>query len=219
MPDSDLQRAGKPRTDCRLSAIVLAAGASVRMGAANKLLLLVEGRPLVAHVVDAVARAKISELVVVTGHQPDRLRAALAGRGAEFAHNPAYEHGMSTSIRAGVDAASKSCSGYMICLADLPMIATGEYDALIDAFCRANATDPMAIVRPVYRGQPGHPVILAAAYRKEIAAPVAMAGCRSIVKRHRARVTEIDWATDHVVRDVDTRASYESLVAECVAGA
>ena len=218
MPDSDLQRGSKTRSNCHVSAIVLAAGASARMGGANKLLLPVEGRPLIAHVVDAVARAKISELVVVTGYESDRIQAALAARGITFAHNPAYERGMSTSIRAGVQAASQSCSGYMICLSDLPMITTREYDAAIGAFCRASATDPMAIVRPVYQGQPGHPVILAASYRTEIAAPVAMAGCRSIIKRHRARVTEIDWATDHVVRDVDTHAAFERLVAERRAG-
>ena len=214
MPDSGLQRGSTRRVDCRVSAIVLAAGASVRMGKANKLMLPLEGRPLIAHVVDAVSRAKISELVVVTGYESDRLQSALAARDITFAHNPAYERGLSTSIRAGVEAASRSCSGYMICLSDLPLITTREYDAAIDAFCRAIYADRQAIVRTAYRGQPGHPVILAAAYRTEIAAPVAMTGCRSIVGRHRARVTEIEWKSDHVVRDVDTHEAYECLVAE-----
>ncbi len=202
-----------------VSAIVLAAGASKRMGADNKLLLPLGGRPLITHVVDAVGRARIGELLVVTGYQPDRLQAALAGRDVLFVHNDAYERGMATSFQAGIRAASAGSSGYMICLADLPMIAAEEYDAAISAFGRALAADAQAIVRPVFRGQPGHPVILAASYRTEIAAPGAAKACRTILHCHRARVRELEWTTDHVVRDVDSNAAYASLVAERTAGA
>ena len=197
-----------------VSAVVLAAGASTRMGADNKLLLPLGGRPLVTHVVDEVGKARIGELLVVTGYQPDRLRAALAGRDVSFVHNDSYERGMATSLRAGIRAASAGCSGYMICLADLPMITAEEYDAAISAFGRALSADAQAIVRPVFRGQPGHPVILAASYRTEIAAPGAAKACRNIVHRHRARVRELEWTRDHVVHDVDTISAYASLIAE-----
>lgn len=202
-----------------VSAVVLAAGASERMGEGNKLLLPLGGRQLITHVVDAVGRARIGELLVVTGYQPDRLREALAGRDVAFVHNHAYERGMATSFQAGIRAASADCSGYMICLADLPLIATEEYDAVIDAFGRALSADSQAIVRPVFSGQPGHPVILASSYRAEIAAHGEARACRNIVHRNRARVRELEWTTDNVVRDVDTNSAYASLLAERTKGA
>ncbi|MFP3345738.1 NTP transferase domain-containing protein, partial [Halomonas sp. SIMBA_159] len=77
--------------------IVLAAGQSRRMGARNKLLEDLDGRPLVVRTVDAALASGVQAVIVVTGHEPERVRTALGDRGVRFVHNPAYDQGLSTS--------------------------------------------------------------------------------------------------------------------------
>ncbi len=83
----------------RIAGLVLAAGQSRRMGTLNKLLIGIDGKPMVRHVAEAVAASQASPLVVVTGHQREKVEAALAGLGAQFVHNPDYAQGLSTSVK------------------------------------------------------------------------------------------------------------------------
>ncbi len=197
-----------------ISAIVLAAGESIRMGSTNKLLLPLGGRPLIAHVVESIRSSCVHEVVVVTGYEADLLGRVLADHDVRVTHNPDYRNGMATSIQTGIEAACPEASGYMICLSDLPRITTPEFDRLICAFHAALALEERAIVRPTYQGDPGHPVVLASGYREEIMAQKVSTGCRNIVRRSRARVREIAWETNHVVRDVDNPEAYADLAAD-----
>jgi molybdenum cofactor cytidylyltransferase len=86
----------------RIAAVLLAAGSSRRMGDANKLLALVGGRPLVRIAAEAALGSRAVCLVVVTGHERERVESALAGLDASFAHNPEHAAGLSTSLRAGL---------------------------------------------------------------------------------------------------------------------
>ncbi|MCG8421946.1 MAG: NTP transferase domain-containing protein, partial [Proteobacteria bacterium] len=93
-----------PARPQRVGAIVLAAGRSSRMGAENKLLLPVSGEPMVRHPVDAAFGAGLSPVVVVTGHEVEAVRAALAGKPVRFAHNPDFATGLSSSLGRGIAA-------------------------------------------------------------------------------------------------------------------
>ncbi|RMH59711.1 MAG: nucleotidyltransferase family protein [Bacteroidetes bacterium] len=196
-----------------VSVILLAAGESRRMGDANKLLLPFQGRPLIEHVVRALTNADVDETVVVLGHEAERIRPVLAAYPVRTVLNPDYTAGMTTSIRAGVRAAAADGDGFMICLSDLPLIEAAEFTYLANAFRKALATDPQCIVRPVYEGRPGNPVLFSAAYRPAIEAHEAVTGCRGLIKRHRTHVIEVPMATDHVVRDIDTPEAYATLTA------
>lgn len=199
-------------SEIMVAAIVLAAGASSRMGSRNKLLLPYHGKPLLAHAVESTLASSVGEVVVVIGHEADLVQDVLAGYAVTTAHNAHYHSGKTSSIRAGMAAASAMATGYMICLADLPLVTSAEHNRVIDAFLTAHVEDPRAIVRPVYEGQPGHPVILSAAYRQELLAADIPHACRNVVRRHRAFVREIPWDTDHVIRDMDTPQAYAALL-------
>ena len=108
-----------------IGAIVLAAGRSTRMGGANKLLADLDGRPVIAHTVDAVLAAGLPP-VVVTGHMADAVRAALAGRAVRFVAAADYADGLSRSLAAGLAAAPAEWRAALIVLGDMPRIARGD---------------------------------------------------------------------------------------------
>ena len=85
-----------------IAAVVLAAGRSTRMGAENKLLADIGGKPMVRRVVEAALASRARPVLVVTGHQADGVRAALAGLEVAFVDNPDYAVGLSSSLKAGI---------------------------------------------------------------------------------------------------------------------
>src|SRR5690606_32041350 len=141
----------------RVAALLLAAGSSLRFGKGNKLLADVAGRPLICWTAAAIVASRISELVVVTGPEPESIRAALAGLPARFVHNPDHLAGMGGSVAVGVRALGANCTGVVICPGDMPAITPELVDALIGAF---EETGCHRIVRPVMPdGRPGNPVL------------------------------------------------------------
>ena len=90
----------------KVTAVLLAAGTSTRMGGVNKLLLPVGGMPLVRRSVETLLRASVGEVVVVLGHEAERVRAAVGALPVRCVVNAAYASGMTSSIQAGVRAAA-----------------------------------------------------------------------------------------------------------------
>src|SRR5262249_22248058 len=88
----------------RIAAVVLAAGRSTRMGGPNKLLAEIRGRPLVRITVETALASRADPVIVVTGHERDRVEQALAGLDVRLVHNPDYADGLSTSLKAGIAA-------------------------------------------------------------------------------------------------------------------
>jgi molybdenum cofactor cytidylyltransferase len=201
-----------------ISAIVLAAGMSTRMGAENKLLLPFRGTTLIGNMVDVVAGAQVGETLVVLGHEAERVRAAVLARPGRsggpviFVDNPNYAEGMGSSVQAGMRAVSVRATGIMVCLTDLPLIESAELNQLIKAFeMQLNAEPPIAV--PIHQGQRGNPVLFSAKYRDEALSMRGMAGCRGIVKKYPERVIEVEMVEDHVLLDIDTVEDYRRLVA------
>lgn len=191
-----------------VSAIVLAAGESRRMGRENKLLLPFGNKVLIEHIVDTVLASDASEVIVVTGHEADQVRHVLKGRPLRFAQNDRYAEGMTTSIQAGVRAASAETDGLMICLSDQPFIQAAEYSRLVQAFETVCETAEQPIVMPTFKEQRGNPVIFSVYYQTAILRHQEMQGCRGIVKQNAAHLVEVAMPTDHVVRDIDTQEDY-----------
>ena len=92
------------QSDIRVTAIILAAGQSRRMGRDNKLTLEIHGKPMVRYPVEAARQAGLEEILVVTGHECEEMEAALSGLDVEFAHNSDFEEGLSTSLKTGISA-------------------------------------------------------------------------------------------------------------------
>jgi molybdenum cofactor cytidylyltransferase len=190
-------------------AIVPAAGMSTRMGR-NKLLLTFNGQSLIARAVDTLLAAQVDQVVVVLGHEAEKVRAELQGKSAVFVENPNYREGLSTSVRAGLGAVPAEAEAIMICLADQPLLQTADVDLLIGAFAEAKANHKSFVV-PFFRGQRGNPVVLDSLYREAILDVVGDVGCRRVIKHNPDRVYAVEMETDHVVRDVDTLEDYERL--------
>ncbi len=120
--------------DGAIAAVVLAAGASRRFGEANKLLARIEGRTLIARVVDAVIAGGAGDIVVVTGWDSAAVEEALRGRPLRCVHNGRWEDGMGVSIGTGIAALDEDSAGAFIVPGDMPLLTPQLVTALIHAF-------------------------------------------------------------------------------------
>ena len=184
----------------KVIALVLAAGQSRRMGSANKLLLPVDGAPMVVRVADAIAASRATGPIVVVGHQAAEVRAALAGRAATFVENPDYADGLSTSLRRGIAAVPAEVDAVLVCLGDMPRISAGQIDRLIAAF---NPLEGRAICLPTHGGKRGNPVLWARRFLPEMMDIAGDVGARHLLGEHADQVCEVEME-DTVLLDIDT---------------
>jgi molybdenum cofactor cytidylyltransferase len=194
-----------------VSAVIPAAGMSTRMGR-NKLLLGFKGKSLITRAVDTLLASEVDEVIVVLGHEAEKVLEELNGKQVKLVKNPNYREGLSTSVRAGISAVSPNANAIMVYLADQPLLEPGEVDRLIRAFARARELNK-SIVVPFFHGQRGNPVILDASYRDAILDVVGDVGCKRVIRRNPEQVFVVEMETDHVVRDVDRIEEYEELMA------
>jgi molybdenum cofactor cytidylyltransferase len=192
-----------------IAAIVPAAGLSSRMGQ-NKLLMRFGNKSLIEHAVDTLSASKVTEIVVVLGHEADEVRNQLEGKQLRFVQNRDYREGLSTSIRVGMAAVPKGADAIMIYLADQPLLESAEIKRLIQAFADAKG-EGKSIVVPFFGNRRGNPVILDASYREMALDIAGDVGCRHIIKRHPEQVFAIRMETDHVVRDIDTPEDFRGI--------
>ncbi len=140
-----------------IAAIVLAAGSSTRFGVANKLLAEIDGKPLVIRVIDAIAAGGIDRIVVVTGHEADRVAAVVAGHNCRTVFNEQYAQGMGTSVACGVSALDEMIDGALIAQGDMPEVDATLIARLCQRFAEAGGN---GLVYPVLDdGRQGNPVI------------------------------------------------------------
>jgi molybdenum cofactor cytidylyltransferase len=183
-----------------IAAIVLAAGRSTRAGEINKLTAPIDGVPLVARAVDAVLATGVRPVIVVTGHQAAAVQGALTGRDVTFVHNPDFAAGINTSITTGLQALPDGVAGTLICLGDMPLLATAAITDLITGF----DADTAPICVPVAGGRRGNPVLFARALFSEIMALTGDAGARAVLAAHPDMVCEIPMSGDGILIDLDT---------------
>lgn len=192
-----------------LSAIVLAAGSSKRMGSDNKLLLPYKGRTILETTISNILDADIKEVIVVTGFEADRITMAIQYLPVRIIYNTVYEKGMTTSIQKGVGAAHGN--GFLICLADMLTITSHEYLQLANFFEQCYREDQACICVPRYKNEKGNPVIFAASYRDAILRHNDMEGCKAIVQSNKQHIKWIEMEADHVVADMDYPEDYKRL--------
>lgn len=190
----------EPQRAPRIAAVVLAAGLARRMGS-NKLLAPIDGVPMVARAVDAALASQAGPVIVVTGNEPERLKAALAGRDVTFVHNPDFAEGLSASVKRGIAAVPAECDGALICLGDMPRVAAADLNRLIAAF---NPVEGRAICVPVRDGKRGNPVLWARRFFSEMQALAGDVGAKHLIGAHGEVVTEVPMDSDGVLIDIDT---------------
>ncbi|HXH24157.1 MAG TPA: nucleotidyltransferase family protein [Vicinamibacterales bacterium] len=196
-----------------LPAIILAAGASRRMGRPKALLPAEGGRPFVAQIVRTLAAAGLEEIVVVTGPDHDAIADAVAQDrppvSPRFARNPEPERGQLSSLWVGMDAALRpSSEGMLVTLVDVPGITPAVVSAVVEAWRRTRAP----IVRPAIGERHGHPVVFDRAVFGELRAAPLDAGAKAVVRAHARDILDVPVSDEGCLIDVDTPADYRQLL-------
>jgi molybdenum cofactor cytidylyltransferase len=200
-----------PEKGRRIAAVVLAAGQSTRMGAVNKMLAQIGGKPLVRIAAEQALASRAKPVIVVTGHERERVEAALAGLPVRFAHNPAYADGLGTSLKVAVAAVPTEADGAIVCLADMPQVDSTLIDKLLAAF------DPERgglVVVPSINGRRGNPVVWSRRFFKDLMSIGGDIGARHLIASYAEAVVEVPVVGDAALTDVDTPESLSAVKAE-----
>ena len=185
----------------RIACLILAAGRSTRMGPENKLLMPLEGKPMVRHVAEAALASQAAAVLVVTGHDGDAVRKVLAGLDLRFIDNPDYRLGLSTSLKAGLAALPAEMDGVVICLGDMPLITPRHIDRLIAAF---NPVEGRAICVATFAGKRGNPVLWGADFLPAMQSLAGDVGAKHLMADYAEAVCEVAMDDDAVLTDLDT---------------
>jgi molybdenum cofactor cytidylyltransferase len=188
-----------------IAAVILAAGFSRRMGQA-KLLMLLDGRAIVRHAVEAVLSGGVDSVWVVSGPAVEAIEAALAGLDVQIVVNPSPEDGQGGSVRAGIAALPASADSALIALGDQPMLPP----SIIPALLAARRTSDKPIVAPRYRDGQGNPVLFKREIFPELLRLDGDQGARGIIQKDPARVEWVDLDLA-MPPDVDTPGDYEKI--------
>lgn len=198
-----------------ISCIVLAAGMSRRMGAENKMLLPFRDSTIFETTLSNILKADIGKMVVIVGYESKKIKNVLENTPLSISskihivENSDYEKGMTTSIKAGIEA--NQDNHFMICLSDMPLITPDEYRFLAARFSAILKQDEKAIVVPFFKGEKGNPVIFSAFYIHELLSLSDTEGGKTILQKYKNHVHNIEMPTDSVLRDADTPEDYLRL--------
>ncbi len=201
----------EPEKGRRIAAVVLAAGRSTRMGAINKLIAEIGGKPLVRIAAEQALASRASPVIVVTGHERERVEAALKGLPVCIVHNPDYAEGLGTSLKAGIAAVPAEADGAIICLGDMPQVSAALIDKLIAAF------DPergALVVVPSIEGRRGNPVVWSRRFFHDLMQIQGDIGARHLIGSYAEAVVEVPVADVAALTDVDTPESLSAVKAE-----
>lgn len=188
----------------KIAAVVLAAGSSSRMEGGHKLLEPLDGRPIVTRAVEAAIESGSTPVVVVTGHRREDVEAALPGS-VQTVHNPDYQAGLASSLRAGLLALPADADAVFVALGDMPLVRATHYEALVTAW------RPDAIAVPTRAGRRGHPVLWPARLFADMCALQGDRGAKSLMTEHATSVIEVPAASDAILLDVDVAGDLERL--------
>ncbi len=191
----DLEQPKRPR----VAAIVLAAGLSSRMGT-NKLLIDLDGKPLLVRTLEEILSSGVEHVLVVTGHQAEEIKAAISYLNVQIVHNPNYAEGLSGSVKMGI-AAVESFDAAFVCLGDMPLVKAADLDQMIAAFDVEEGRD---LIAPVQGRKLGNPVLWGRNYFGPLQSLGGDRGARSLLEAQRQSITEIEIGHDGILLDADT---------------
>ena len=194
--------------EAKVIALILAAGSSTRMGAKNKLLANVIGKPMVTHVVDAIGQSMVNSVVVVTGYEREQIENVLSQRNISFVHNENFKAGLSESLKVGLKEIPNDVDGVLICLGDMPLLTSTIIDKLIKAF---DPIEGRSICVPINGRKRGNPVLWDKSYLTEMTEIVGDVGAKKLLEKYSDHVFEVSFEEDNVLIDVDTPELLKSL--------
>jgi molybdenum cofactor cytidylyltransferase len=196
-----------------VSAIVLAAGMSRRMGA-PKQLLRIGGETILGRTLRNVRASAVGEIVLVLGHAATDVEKEISTEGVKIVYNREYQQGMGTSLRTGLAALGAETNAALVVLADQPFVSPETLNKLIA--CREQSR-PQIII-PMYKGFRGNPVLLDRVVFPELSALSGDVGCRAIFGSHTENIRKLEVDDVGILLDIDSQEEYRKLADEAKTG-
>ncbi len=192
----------------RIAGIILAAGASSRMGQ-DKALLRWDDKTFLEHLLAALKAAGTDPVRVVLGGNADQVQKKISFGAGEVVLNPDWQKGMLSSLVVGLNSLPADVEAAVVCLVDHPCVSSTLIRALRENF----RTGGKLIVVPTYRGRRGHPVLFSATLFDELRAAPLKVGARHVVRRHAGDILELPTKEEGVLLNTNDRAAYEKILA------
>jgi molybdenum cofactor cytidylyltransferase len=192
-----------------IAGVVLAAGSSMRMGR-NKLLLALIGEPMVRRTVRASLDAGLDPVVVVLGHEAERVREAIWGLGCRTVVNPDHAKGVRLSVQVGIGEVSEARAAVVI-LADMPFVTAAMVRSLVDSY--REGTSPL--VSSQYGDVNAPPTLYDRSLFPEMLAMTGEGCGKQVVRRHLHEAAFVSWPAA-ALADVDLPEDYERIRAQLV---
>ena len=189
-----------------VAGLILAAGRSSRMGRSKALLRQIQsGNTFVSHLIRVATGAGLAPVLVVGRPEDGELRGAVGQARATFVANPDADQGQLSSILAGLAAAEAAGADEVVVMpVDVPLVSTSVVSSLL----RAAEAEGIEIVRAVYKGTHGHPVLFKRSVFNELRAADPGMGARAVVRADPARVKDVEVGDAGVTLDIDTPEDY-----------
>jgi molybdenum cofactor cytidylyltransferase len=188
--------------------VILAAGASTRMGRPKQLLPMYGGRPLLRHGVESALTGPVSPVIVVLGANASEIAPCLTGLAVQLVKNAAWAEGMGSSLRCGMEALLAAVPGVqnvIVTLADQPDLPAGHFSELL----KTQRATGQPIVASACEGVRGPPVLFTAKYFPALRTLQGDAGARTILREHAAEVATVPLRS---IRDLDTPSDYSDYI-------
>lgn len=193
--------------DVRIWGVILAAGTSSRYGDRNKLLVPLDGEPLVVHAARTLVESPVAGVTVVVGHEAPRVRDVIADLDVAIRQNGAYERGQSTSAAEAVAAArDHNADAVLIALGDMPWVSTRTVNTLVRAYV-AGKGEALAAA---YNEQRGNPVLFDARFFDALADVEGDTGGRDILLGAESAAL-VETGDPGVVSDVDQPTDLDDI--------
>jgi molybdenum cofactor cytidylyltransferase len=189
-------------------AIILAAGSSRRMGQ-PKALLTINGKSFVRHIVDVLAEAGVTSVVIVLGAEAAAIAATLSWFAGKIGVHEHWNDGQLSSLLAGLDLIdTERADGFLVCPVDRPLITPTLVRSLVDAF----RTSGKRIVVPTFEGRRGHPTLFSVSLIEHLRAASSEVGARAVVHQFPGDVLEVPTIEEGTVINIDTPDEYEARI-------
>jgi molybdenum cofactor cytidylyltransferase len=188
-----------------VSAVLLAAGQSQRMGAFKPLLPFGE-TTVIRNSIQNLRQAGIEDIVVVLGHRAQELQQSVGDLRLRFATNRDSTSEMSASIACGLRELLPETRAALIALTDQPAVAPDVIRAIVSEWMSGER-----LVIPEFQGRGGHPVLVDLSFREELLNLDSSGGLRSFLQAHREQVRRLPVNSPFIARDMDTWDDYRAL--------
>jgi len=192
-----------------ITQILLAAGLSVRMKG-SKPLLDFGGIPLLSRLLEECRQSLVDAVLVVLGHEKERILEQVDFSGVQVVENPNYKSGQTSSFQSALEAMDRGTEAFLNLPVDHPLVTRKEIDALIQAY--RNRQDSSKIFIPTFEGQEGRPVLFEMSLRQKILALDPDEPVNGIIEKFRDCVSYVPVVNPYILKDMDTPEDYRECL-------